>query len=76
MGRTQDRQKQDDLKQLGSRVREARTGVGYTQEVLAKELGISVAYVSLIERGGRNPPWTTVVAIARALQVPLQRLVA
>ena len=26
--------------------------------------------MSLIERGGRNPPYTTVVAIAHALGVP------
>jgi transcriptional regulator with XRE-family HTH domain len=30
--------------------------------------------VSLIERGGRNPPYTTVVAIARALGVPTSRI--
>ena len=32
--------------------------------------------MSLIERGGRNPPYTTVVAIARALEVPAARIVA
>jgi transcriptional regulator with XRE-family HTH domain len=46
-----------------------------TQEALAEALQLSVAYVSLIERGGRNPPYTTVVAIARALGVPMSRIV-
>jgi transcriptional regulator with XRE-family HTH domain len=46
-----------------------------TQEALAEALDLSVAYVSLIERGGRNPPYTTVVAIARALGVPASRIV-
>ena len=33
---------------------------GLTQEALAQSLDLSVAYVRLIERGGRNPPYTTV----------------
>jgi transcriptional regulator with XRE-family HTH domain len=57
------------LLELGERVRTARRERGLTQEDLADALGISVAYVSLIERGGRNPPFTTVVAIANALGV-------
>lgn len=60
---------------LGERIREMRHRQGYTQAVLAEALDLSVAYVSLIERGGRNPPYTTVVAIARALAVPTARLV-
>jgi len=58
------------LKELGAHVRARRLARGMTQERLATVLGISVAYLSLIERGGRNPPFTTVVAIARALKIP------
>ncbi len=68
-------QKEKDLISLGERVREVRQKQGFTQVVLARELGISVAYLSLIERGGRNPPYTTVVDIARALRVGPQELV-
>jgi transcriptional regulator with XRE-family HTH domain len=57
------------LRKLGERVRAYRHERGLTQEALAESLDLSVAYVSLIERGGRNPPFTTVVAIARALGV-------
>ena len=66
----------EELQQLGARVRTHRRSRGMTQEALAEALQLSVAYVSLIERGGRNPPYTTVVAIARALGVPATRLVA
>ena len=45
-----------------------------TQEALAEALDLSVAYISLIERGGRNPPYTTVAFIADALSVPLTEL--
>jgi transcriptional regulator with XRE-family HTH domain len=67
--------RREELRRLGERVREERRGRGLTQESLAESLDLSVAYVSLIERGGRNPPYTTVVAIARALGVPMSRLV-
>ncbi len=67
--------RRDELRKLGERVREHRRHRGLTQEALAEALDLSVAYVSLIERGGRNPPYTTVVAIARALGVPMARIV-
>jgi transcriptional regulator with XRE-family HTH domain len=68
--------RRDELRRLGQRVREHRRNRGLTQEALAEVLDLSVAYVSLIERGGRNPPYTTVVAIARALEIPASRIVA
>ncbi|HSB20430.1 MAG TPA: helix-turn-helix transcriptional regulator [Anaeromyxobacteraceae bacterium] len=64
------------LRRLGERVRGLRRARGLTQEALARSLGLSVAYVSLIERGGRNPPVTTVVAIARALGVSPREMLA
>src|SRR5689334_10948364 len=66
----------DILRQLGKSVRSHRRARSLTQEALADLVGLSVAYVSLIERGGRNPPFTTVVALARALAVPPSVLVA
>jgi transcriptional regulator with XRE-family HTH domain len=61
--------RRDVLRKLGEKVRSYRHERGLTQEALAETLDLSVAYVSLIERGGRNPPFTTVVGIARALGV-------
>jgi len=63
------------LRCLGASIRERRVDRGLTQQALAEVLKVSVAYLSLIERGGRNPPITTVVAIAKALGVPTARLV-
>jgi len=68
--------RREELRRLGERIREHRRHRGLTQEALAEGLALSVAYISLIERGGRNPPYTTVVAIARALGIPAARLVA
>jgi transcriptional regulator with XRE-family HTH domain len=73
--RTQRDPRREELRKLGERVREQRRNRGLTQEALAEALDLSVAYVSLIERGGRNPPYTTVVAIARALGIAPSRMV-
>ncbi len=73
--RTQRDPKRDDLRRLGERIREQRRTKGMTQENLAQALDLSVAYVSLIERGGRNPPYTTVLQIARALGITPGRIV-
>ncbi len=63
--------RQEVLRKLGARIRKLRRQRGLTQGALAEAVDLSIAYVSLIERGGRNPPFTTVVAIAHALHVPL-----
>jgi transcriptional regulator with XRE-family HTH domain len=73
--RTRNESRRETLRRLGQNVRARRLERGLTQEKLAHELAISVAYVSLIERGGRNPPFTTVIAIARALGVSPRELV-
>ena len=72
---TQRDPKREDLRRLGERIRDQRRTKGMTQENLASSLDLSVAYVSLIERGGRNPPYTTVLAIARSLGVAPTRIV-
>lgn len=80
MARTKATQRQDPrrdvLRKFGEHVRALRHERGLTQELLATELSMSVAYLSLIERGRRNPPFTTVVAIADALGVSARELAA
>jgi transcriptional regulator with XRE-family HTH domain len=45
-----------------------------TQGQLAAEIGTSTAYVSLIERGNRNPSFSTIEGIARAFGMTLSEL--
>ena len=40
-----------DYKLIGERIKNARKRVGLTQEVMSEKLGVSVGYVSQIERG-------------------------
>lgn len=41
-----------------------------SQQALAERAGISVSYVSMLEREQRTPPLETVETLAKALQVP------
>ncbi len=41
-----------------------------SQETLARKAGISVSYVSMLERAQRSPPLDTLEALAKALGVP------
>jgi len=58
-----------DLKDFGARVRLQRLQKGWTQERLAREAGISTAFVGHIERGTRTASIETLVAIANCMDV-------
>jgi transcriptional regulator with XRE-family HTH domain len=47
-----------------------------SQERLAQESGLDRSYISLLERGIRQPSLTTILKIAQALDLPPRELVA
>ena len=59
---------------LGEAVRQLRGKRGLTQEILARDAGITIATLSLIERGQANPTWDTLKGIAAALGVSMGEL--
>jgi transcriptional regulator with XRE-family HTH domain len=59
---------------LGRNVYRLRRRKGMTQEELAFEAEIDLTYMGGIERGKRNPSLLVMARIARALSVPLPRL--
>jgi transcriptional regulator with XRE-family HTH domain len=61
---------------LGKNVRKYRQQRRLTQEQLAFEAEIDLAYVGGIERGRRNPSLLVMARIADALAVPLSKLVS
>lgn len=61
---------------LGAAVREIREEADLTQQQLAKRAGVQPTFVSDIERGIRNPSWSTMLSIAKALRVKPSELVA
>jgi len=60
--------------QLGQRIRELRGALAFTQEELARRAGISVSFLSMIERAERLPHLQTLVGLANALGVTLCQL--
>ena len=47
-----------------------------SQEELAAKAGLSVSYISMLERGQRTPPLDTLESLASALSVPPVSLIS
>ena len=62
------------LAALGKQIKAARKAKGLTQEQLAELCDFDPTYVSLLECGRRNPPFTTLYKIASSLKFPMKRL--
>lgn len=60
--------------QLAQRVRAFRKLKGYTQQELAKVLGVSVAVLGSLERGTRKPDSKLLNHIAATLEVSYEEL--
>lgn len=56
---------------IGKAIKIFRVQAGLKQQELADKAGISVSYLSLLERNKRDPVFSTLVKIAKALQVNL-----
>jgi transcriptional regulator with XRE-family HTH domain len=60
---------------IGQRIRARRVELGWTLAEVAEKSGLSLPYVSNLERGRGNPTLEALTALANALEVPLARLV-
>lgn len=56
-------------KELGNRIKEIRKAAKLTQERLAEKAGLSVEYISRIERGLAQPSFKTIDLLADVLNV-------
>ena len=61
---------------VGKNVRRIRQQRRMTQEKLAFEAELDLTYIGGIERGRRNPSLLAMAKIARALSVPLVKLLS
>jgi transcriptional regulator with XRE-family HTH domain len=59
----------DLLSKFAGNVRRLRSKKELSQKALADKVGISVSYVSMLERGQRSPPLETIEKMAKALGV-------
>lgn len=63
-------------KRFGSVLASYRGKAGLSQQSLALNCGLDRTYISLLERGLRQPSLTTIFSLAEALGVQPQTLVA
>ncbi len=59
---------------LGQRINTLRKARGYSQEELAERAGISVSFLSMIERAERTPHVKTLEMLASALDVSIAEI--
>lgn len=67
---------QEWIARLGAYVRAQRAASGLSLRELAERTGVSNAYLSQVERGLHEPSLSVLRAIARALALPLETLLA
>lgn len=63
-------------KAFGEVLRNARVSRKLSQEALAHESGLDRTFISLLERGERQPTLRTLISLSRALNVSASHLVA
>ena len=59
---------------IGKKIRDARKNAGMTQVELAKATNLSRSYIGDIEKDRYNPSVSTLQAIAKATNVPVETL--
>ena len=65
---------EEDRRIFGARLRRLRRERNLSQEELARRSGISRGTIARIELGEQSPRYETIVALAKGLQVPVERL--
>lgn len=68
---------QDETKLLllGEKIRARREQLELSQESLADECDFDRTYISMLERGRRNPAFLNLVKLAEGLKLPLSTLI-
>ena len=56
-------------KRIGKRIKECREKLGLTQDQFAEKIGLSVNYISTVERGGSFPRYEKLIKIINGLEV-------
>jgi transcriptional regulator with XRE-family HTH domain len=61
--------------QLGKTIKRLRTEVGFSQRDLAEAADLTPSFLSLIEKGDREPSLATIRKIADALKIPAEIII-
>ena len=60
---------------LSQAIKKRREQLGLSQEKLAEHCGFDRTYISMLERGKRNPSLLNLLRLADGLQTPVSKLV-
>lgn len=60
---------------LGHAIRKHRDDLALSQEKLADRCGFDRTYISMLERGRRNPSLINLIRLAEGLEIPVSHLV-
>lgn len=63
------------LIELGTRIKIFRKELGLSQEELAFRCGFDRTYISMLERGKRNPSYLNILKLSKGLNIKLSNLV-
>lgn len=63
-----------EAEKWGRRIRAFRKLKGFTQEALAKEIGVSISFLGEVERGNKMPTDHFLQDVANMLSVSLEEL--
>jgi putative transcriptional regulator len=61
-------------KRFPVRLKQLREAKGLSQAALAEEVGVSREYIARLETGKHDPPLSRVEKLAKALKVPIEKL--
>jgi putative transcriptional regulator len=61
-------------KRFPMRLKQLREGKGLSQAALAEQVGVSREYIARLETGKHDPPLSRVEKLAKALRVPIEKL--
>lgn len=60
---------------FGSVLKQARSDKGFSQEQLALSCDLDRTFISMLERGQRQPSLTSILAISTSLEIPAYELI-
>ena len=63
-------------KHLGKAIRLRRKALNKTMEVVARETGLTIGFISQVERGISSPSLSSLMAISQALQTSVEQLLS
>ena len=65
----------NELIKLGKKIKTIRNRLNLSQELLAQKCEFDRTYISLLERGKRNPSYLNLLKLSKGLTVPINELV-